>query len=439
MGEIVALAFKDLRVILRDKAGLFFLFFFPLLIAIFFGFIFSGVGSAPEERKIRIALVDQDATEGSQAFAKALKESAELDVILEKPGGAEGAEPEPLTRDDAEGMVRKGKVAAYIALPEGFGQARENMFWEEPPVLEMSIDPSRKAETAMLQGLLLKQVFEGMQDQFGDRDKMLKRLDDGIAALDMPGATEFAKDWVKSLRKLNEALAEMPELDEEGEEGGYWGFSEPLRIEARDVQFEWEGPRNPFQITFPQGIIWGMLGTAATFAISMVVERVRGTLVRLRMAPISRAHILAGKGLACFIAMLIVVVTLMVIGRLAFKVRPHSFPLLILAAACSSICFVGLMMFVSTLGKTEQAAGAFGWGFMLILAVTGGASMPLFFMPPWLQTVSRFSPVRWAVYSLEGAIWRGLTFGEMAVPSLILLGSGIAFFALGVAMFSWTE
>jgi len=40
MRETIAIALKDLRLLLRDKAGFFFVFFFPLLIAIFFGTVF---------------------------------------------------------------------------------------------------------------------------------------------------------------------------------------------------------------------------------------------------------------------------------------------------------------------------------------------------------------------------------------------------------------
>ena len=76
---------------------------------------------------------------------------------------------------------------------------------------------------------------------------------------------------------------------------------------------------------------------------------------------------------------------------------------------------------------------------MLVMAMLGGASMPLYFMPDWMQTVSKFSPVRWALYSLEVAIWRGLTFAELALPYAILIAAGAGFFAIGVSMFSLTD
>ena len=86
---------------------------------------------------------------------------------------------------------------------------------------------------------------------------------------------------------------------------------QPLKITAKDVAREYRGPKNAFEITFPQGVIWGLIGCVMTFGISLVTERTHGTLVRLRMAPLSRGQILGGKALACFLSIMIVEVMLL--------------------------------------------------------------------------------------------------------------------------------
>src|SRR5918993_163919 len=63
---------------------------------------------------------------------------------------------------------------------------------------------------------------------------------------------------------------------------------------------ERRGPRNSFEVTFPQGVLWGLIGCAISFGLSLVNERTRGTFVRLAMSPLSRAQIVASKALACF-------------------------------------------------------------------------------------------------------------------------------------------
>lgn len=60
--------------------------------------------------------------------------------------------------------------------------------------------------------------------------------------------------------------------------------------------------------------------------------------------------------------------------------------------------------------------------------------MPLAFLPSFMQTVSHFSPVKWGILALEGAIWRGFSPTEMFLPCAILLGMGVTCFGLGVTI-----
>ena len=90
-----------------------------------------------------------------------------------------------------------------------------------------------------------------------------------------------------------------------------------------------------------------------SFGISLVTERTHGTLVRLRMAPLTNTQILGGKALSCFAAILFV--ELMLLGvALAFGVRPTSYAILALAGLSAAICFVGFMMLVATLGRRSR-------------------------------------------------------------------------------------
>ena len=155
-------------------------------------------------------------------------------------------------------------------------------------------------------------------------------------------------------------------------------------------------------------------------------------------APVRRAdlagHILAGKGLACFATCATVIVLLVVLGRLIFHVPLDSPVLFAAATACTCLCFVGLMMLVSTLGKTEQSVGGAGWAILMIMAMFGGAIMPLAFMPSWMRGISHFSPVKWGILAMEGGIWRHFSLTEMLLPCGILIGLALAFFVLGVLM-----
>ena len=106
---------------------------------------------------------------------------------------------------------------------------------------------------------------------------------------------------------------------------------------------------------------------------------------------------------------------------------------------CVAFCFVGVMMAMANLGKSEEAVGGAGWAVNLLMAMFGGGMIPLAFMPGFLKSMSHFSPVKWGVLSLEGAIWRDFTLSEMAVPCLVLLGIGVVGLSFGTWMLSRTD
>src|SRR5205085_1898491 len=164
MNSIIAIAIKDLRLLWRDRMGLFWVLAFPLIYASFFGAIFSG-GQAGSNR-IGITVIDEDSTDGSRGFVKRLEASNALTVH-----GTDTKSSPARDREAARAAVLKGERVAYVVVKPGFGDS-QGMFFGKSPPLEVGIDPSRKAEAGMLQGVLMEAAFKGMGEQFMDRDKM---------------------------------------------------------------------------------------------------------------------------------------------------------------------------------------------------------------------------------------------------------------------------
>ena len=416
MAKLLALACKDFRVLIADKGNLFWVFAFPAIFAMLFGAVYSGAGDGPSGMKV--AVVDEDASEFAQRYIAHLEENEALKITR-------------LDRAQAFEQVRKGSQAAAIVIKPGFGDGLGAIFDANEPKLDIALDPGRRMEGAYLQGLLAKAQFEVMGQQFQDRQWMRSQMNtwrSEIAEADDQDSEE-AEVFLRYFDAMDTFLADVNEQTYAG------GFADGiLNVATVDVQREYDGPRTAFQITFPQAIIFGILSCAATFAVSIVRERTSGTFQRLCIGPISQAHVLAGKGIACAITCAMVIGLLALGGRLIFKVPITSPPLFVLAGICTVLCFVGLMMFVSTLGKTEQSVGGAGWAILMIMAMFGGAMMPLFFMPSWMRNVSHFSPVKWGIVAMEGAIWRDFSFVEMLAPCAILVAISAAFFTLGVLM-----
>jgi ABC-2 type transport system permease protein len=198
-----------------------------------------------------------------------------------------------------------------------------------------------------------------------------------------------------------------------------------------DLQRQRTGPRNGYDVTFPQAMLWAVFGCVMAFGTTFVSERVRGTLVRLQVAPVSRAQVLAGKSLAALIAIFLVETALLLLGVGAFGVRPSSWPLLLLAILCTAAAFVGVILLLASTAKTEHGIGGMGPAVMMPMFLIGGAMIPLMMMPPWMLRVSQASPVRWAIVGLEGAIWRDFTLAEMLPSCGVLLAVAAVTFTIG--------
>jgi ABC-2 type transport system permease protein len=417
MSAILAIAAKDLRVLFRVKAGLFFAFAWPLIIAVLFGAVFSGSGDSGPQGLL-VALADEDQTPASRDFAGLIAKGGQFTV-------------QSGTRTQAIDLVRRGKLAAALILPKGFGEASQRLFYGAPPQIEVWMDPSRKAESAMIQGLLFQRAAQLMQKKMADPGAMRGGIRDGLSKLNDAKTMDPRQraSLLHFLGGLDSALAERPANPAEGT--GSQPAWQPLVVDQHDISHRRVGPQSGYDITFPQGLVWGILGCAMTFGIGFVSERTHGTLVRLQMAPIDRVQLLAGKALACAAACLLIEFVLCLVGVFGFHVVPQHWLFLGLACFSSMLAFVGVMMLVAGLGKTEQAAAGVGWAIMMPLSLFGGAMIPLAFMPHWMVRIGAVSPVRWSIAAFEGAIWRGFSFQEMLLPCGILAAIGIVCFVVG--------
>ena len=419
MAPILALAVKDLRLLLRLRAGLFFTFVWPLLIAVGFGFILSGPSSG--QSKISVALVDEDHTPGAAAFLARLEGASELETAR-------------TTRAEAEESVRTGRRRAYIAVPSGFGLAAERLFYGAPPTVQLGLDPSHAAERGMMEGVLMKYATQGMQEVLSDPQAGHRAVENALKTLhgdrradpDVAATVVFLGELDKYLQRkqrVGSAAAGTPASD-----GSAWM---PLHVVKHEVTGARVGPRHTFEFTFPQGVVWGLIGCIMSFAVGLVVERTHGTLVRLQTAPLTRTAVLAGKGLGCFLAAMVLQTIMFALATLVFQVHVHSFGALLLAMTSAASAFVGIMMLVAAIGRNEQSTSAAGWAILMPMSMIGGAMIPLFAMPPWLVRLSVISPVKWAILAFEGATWRAFGPAEMLMPCGILIGVGLVAFVLG--------
>ena len=344
--------------------------------------------------------------------------------------------------------VRKGSRIGLVVLPKGFGDTA-GILWSTPPQIQLGIDPSRLAEAGMIQGFVMEAMGSLVGERFRQPKQFKPLIEDAKKQLDSdyevnPLTRRLMSNYFQSLETLMDSMAGI-QVAEDSElslkTGGNFQFAD---IQSLDISREIDPNsqagqlqklRSRWDISFPQAMMWGVLGCVAGFSISVARERTLGTMVRLQLAPLSRFQILAGKALACFIAVIGVIGMLTLLG-MGLGMRPANFMALAVAAISIACCFVGIMMTLAVLGKTEQSVSGIGWAANMVMAMLGGAMIPVMFMPAFLQSASVVSPITWSILAIEGAIWRQYTMAEMVFPCLILIGIGATGFVIGTQVLS---
>jgi ABC-2 type transport system permease protein len=435
MRTVLTMAMKDLRLMSRDWLGMFFIIGFPIVMGLFFGQVMGPFDT--KRASLNIAVVDEDNTPMSAKFAESLRSTGNIEL-------------EKADRASALDRVRRGQLVGMIAIPKGFGESA-GMPWQQGPAIEVGIDPSRGAESGMLQGLIMQAAGRLMMDRFQDPASMRSLIDKSRKDIESdtqlsPAMRPVLLTMMSSLESFMKSVADTraAEAASKGKAKATMPEFEVAHIETLDVTREIpKGSkealvrqiRSKWDVSFPQAMMWGVLACAAGFAITLVRERKQGTLMRLQVAPVTRAQVLAGKAMACFLAVLGVIVLMLVFG-FWLGMRPRNPGWLALAALSIAICFVGIMMLMSVIGKTEESVSGAAWSANMLMAMFGGAMVPLLFMPSFMKTLSNFSPVKWSILALEGSIWRGFTLSEMMVPCVVLIGIGVVCLTIGTRILS---
>lgn len=432
MRAVLFLALKDLRLLARDRAAAFFTFAFPLAIALFFGYVFGRTTVEP----VQVVAFVERASPAADALVRALGEDGGFGLTVVD------------AREDGERAVRRGQAAGLLVVPAGYEEGLDLVLAGGGAMLELHVDPSRRAEGAMLVGkvheVAFRTVFASMSDPVRF-NRMADELERSLEKADLPltdrlavrtalsrarASTAAAQSRAAAAAKATAADAADPAADAAGPPPAW----RPVTVSVTELEMRRGVPSNSFAISFTQGVAWALFGAVLSFCAAIAEERDRGTIVRLLTSPMSRMSILLGKGLACFAACLGTEWFLVIVGAAVFGVPVASWPWFAAASLATAFGFTGVMMILAGGFRTQGGAQGAGRAVLLVLAMIGGGTVPTVFMPPVLRAASEVSPFKWAVTLAEGATWRGWGAEEMVLPMSLLVGTGISGLLVGAAL-----
>jgi ABC-2 type transport system permease protein len=170
----------------------------------------------------------------------------------------------------------------------------------------------------------------------------------------------------------------------------------------------------------------------------LLLQRQGGIWKRLRAAPISRSTIVAARVSSATIDAVVILFVVFGFARLVFGVRVEgSLPGFILISVAIGLMTGAFGLLVSALGKTAEATRGLAILATLLMVMLGGAWVPAFLFPQWLQKATFVVPTRWAIEGLDGMTWRGLGFDAAIGPIAALVGFAVLFTGLAVWRFRW--
>jgi ABC-2 type transport system permease protein len=183
-----------------------------------------------------------------------------------------------------------------------------------------------------------------------------------------------------------------------------------------------------------------MMFLGLELGIGLLLARRMGLWKRLRAAPLSRSTLLGSTVVSGAMITTILMTIIFCIGMVTFGLRIDGsligFIGIVLAFALLTATF-GLL--IAALGKTPEATRGIAVFATLLMVMLGGAWVPSFVFPEWLQTATLVVPTRWAIDGLAAMTWRGLGIDAAVGPIAVMLGFSALFALIAVWRFEWEE
>ncbi|HUR32734.1 MAG TPA: ABC transporter permease [Vicinamibacterales bacterium] len=428
---ILAMVRKDLQLFFTDRRAVIMTIVAPIAIASFFGSIFSGNNGEPA--KIPVAIVDQDGS----AIAKGILAGAQGDKNLQVtvPGV-----------DEARAQVKAGTVSVAVVIPPGFGDASGRAFFAAAvkPSLTMWYDPSRAAELGLVRGILTEHVMQSVSAEMFTGEQGRTLVDDTLTRLDqttLSGQQQtLLRNLLESARKFYNEPAAEPSATTAGAAPARRGISMPYTVAEEAVTSGDNVAYNGYAHSFAGMSIQFLLFASIDLGVGILLERQRGLWKRLRSAPVSRTTLLLGKAASGALLSLMSLATAFAFAIIVFGVRiSGSLPGFVLVALATAAMASTFGLLIAAIGRTPGGTRGIASLAVLLMVMLGGAWVPSFIFPAWLQRVTVVIPARWAVDGFDAMTWRGLGFDAALLPSAVMLGFAVLFGSLALARFRWEE
>jgi ABC-2 type transport system permease protein len=421
MNAFMMLVRKDLRLYLSNRRALLMNLAAPILIAAFFGAAFGG-SSDSKTSPLPIGVTDQDQSSVSKRIVEAMRADASIEVI-------------ELTAEDGQDRVRNGKLGATLVFPAGFGAAAVQALFGggDKPQVTMRYDPSKTAVPAMAKGLLTEHAMQSVMTELtsspvgGDALKADRERVEHDSTLDQKRRADLVRMFDGILAVVPSSDSPSSEASRSGTSAGP-GLATPFTLDSKAETTGDQTEYNGYAHAFAGMGVQFILFMGIDLGVGILTARKLGLWNRMKAAPISSATLYGSRLLSGAVIAAALMACIYAAGMAVFGVRVEGsvlgFVLVLLSFAVMTASFG---MLIAALGNTPEATRGLAIFVTLMLVMLGGAWVPSFIFPTWLQSASLFVPTRWAIDGLEAMTWRGLGLQAALAPVAVMLGFSLVF------------
>ncbi len=418
MKTILQLIKKDYILFWHDKPAVSLTFVVPVFLIFLFGSIFSGVSSGPTG--IDIAFMNKSDSKIAKKLESVLDTTKTFHLVREFRD--DNGKMVPFDTNSIKDYIRKGNAVAALVIPK-------DAFTDTSMGLKLKFyyDPKNDMEMQMIEGVLTQRVMTQMPSLFmtGMQHKAETFLGKNNGENFNRKIAEvvgkyFNVDTAKILHWSSYNFADSTNIDSAAGKSSF--FSDLLQLDKE--QLVGKEVSNPNATRSVGG--WAMmflLFTLTATSTSLFDENKSGVVLRILSSPVSRVHILWGKYLYNFSLGCIQLFVMFFVGYLLFGIDifSHFFNLLLVIIAGALAC-TAFGMLLAAVSKTSAQANGLGTLLILTMSGIGGAWFPTFILPPFIQILSKFSLVYWAMNGFMDVLWRGSNTLEILPNIGVLIG-----------------
>jgi len=411
----LAVTWKEIQLISKERTWLVILFLLPLLIGSFMGGANLAVSRAAEDIiQLKVGLVNQDNGAFGTEMARQLHSIEQLQVT----------DYDDAT--EAEQQVAKGKVYAVIIIPAEFSQ---NIDGYTPTEIRVVVDPAEPIAVNIITGII-KQVAAGSALQ-GEVTYGVRSVFNEAGIL-----SNFSPEEADAIQAQTQGVIKT-RIDE-------MRTNPVINVSMDNPSSEESGPPmvHFFAYLFPGLTVMFIYFIVAMSSGALLSERDTGTLRRLLTATIPKGAILAGKMLAYMLLACLQVVVMLTVASLVFSTPLGSSPLgLIVVTIVVAFNATALGLMIAALAKTTKQAENIGLIMAFVLAGLGGAlplgPTPLYRSGGAIGVIASIIPHSHAVEGFYRLMAENLGFTQVLPQIGILLGMGVIFFVIALWRFKF--